>query len=121
VGVYWQSYGRIPSGREISGLEEEFELSHDLSRLLYTKEPAPDREPRLEQLIFRISQEASYRRFDTSDQLERLLRDLASVLSERLPPAAARGLVRGRRAALTPCSVVADTARHPRPREWPVG
>jgi hypothetical protein len=84
VGLYWQSYGRIPSDMEISGLEEEFELSHDLPRLLYAKVPAPDREPRLEELIARIRREASYRKFETSDQLERLLRDdLATVLSER--------------------------------------
>jgi hypothetical protein len=37
VGLYWQSYGRIPSDMEISGLEEEFELSHDLPRLLYAR------------------------------------------------------------------------------------
>jgi Domain of unknown function (DUF4062) len=40
VGLYWQSYGRIPSGMETSGLEEEFELSHDLPRLLYSKPAA---------------------------------------------------------------------------------
>ena len=84
VGLYWQSYGRIQSGMEISGLEEEFELSHDLPRLLYAKVPAPDREPGLEQLMLRVGQEASYRNFGTSDQLEQLLRDdLATVLSER--------------------------------------
>ncbi len=99
VGVYWQSYGRIPAGLEISGLEEEFELSHDLPRLLYAKVPAPDREPRLEHLMLRIGQEASYRKFETSDQLERLLRDdLATVLSERFATdrAAAAGPGSGR-------------------------
>src|SRR5215470_6290379 len=45
VGIYWQSYGQVASGLEVSGLEEEFELSRDLPRLLYAKEPAPDREP----------------------------------------------------------------------------
>ena len=87
VGLYWQSYGRIPSGMEISGLDEEFERSHDLPRLLYAKVPAPDREARLEHLMLRIGQEASYREFETSDQLERLLRgDLATLLSERFAP-----------------------------------
>jgi hypothetical protein len=90
VGLYWQSYGQVPPGSEISGLEEEFELSQDLPRLLYTKVPAPDREPGLEHLMSRIRQEASYRRFGTSDELERLLRnDLATLLSERF--AADRG------------------------------
>jgi predicted ATPase len=84
VGVYWQSYGRIPSGMEISGLEEEFELSQDLPRLLYAKVPAPDREPGLEHLMRRIGQEAAYRKFGSADQLEQLLRDdLATLLSER--------------------------------------
>jgi hypothetical protein len=51
---------------------------------LYVKVPAPDREPRLENLMHRIGQEASYRKFETPQQLERLLRDdLATVLSER--------------------------------------
>ena len=53
VGLYWQSYGQISSGAEISGLEEEFELSHELPRLLYAKVPAPDREPGLEHLMAR--------------------------------------------------------------------
>jgi Domain of unknown function (DUF4062) len=104
VGLYWQSYGQVPSGMEISGLEEEFELSHGLPRLLYVKVPAADREPRLEHLMLRIGQEASYRQFETSDQLERLLRDdLATVLSERF--AADRAAVAScRRAkALAPC------------------
>jgi predicted ATPase len=84
VGLYWQSYGQIPPGLEVSGLEEEFDLSRDLPRLLYTKEPAPDREPGLQHLMGRIREEASYRKFETADQLKRLLRDdLATVLSER--------------------------------------
>jgi hypothetical protein len=45
--LYWQSYGRVSPGQELSGLEEEFDLSHDLPRLLYVKTPASDREPRL--------------------------------------------------------------------------
>jgi predicted ATPase len=84
VGLYWQSYGRVLPGAEISGLEEELELSRDLPRLLYVKMPSPDREPRLERLISSIRQEASYRRFETSDELRRLVRDdLATLLSER--------------------------------------
>jgi hypothetical protein len=93
---------------EISGLEEEFELSHDLPRLLYAKVPAPDREPRLEHLMLRIGQEASYRKFETSDQLEQLLRDdLATVLSE--------GFAAGRAAGAG-----AGSARQ-RPRALPAG
>jgi hypothetical protein len=68
----------------ISGLEEEFQLSADLPRLLYVKAPAPDREPRLTELLSRIRENASYRRFRTAAELSRLVRDdLATLLSER--------------------------------------
>ena len=99
VGLYWQSYGRIPPGMEITGLEEEFELSDGLPRLLYVKVPAPDREPRLEQLISRIGEESSYRKFESSDELERLVRaDLATLLSERFAAGRATAAGPGRRA-----------------------
>ena len=47
IGVYWQRYGQLVPGARVSGLEEEFDLSGGLPRLLYVKGPAPDREPRL--------------------------------------------------------------------------
>jgi hypothetical protein len=69
---------------DVSGLEDEFELSRALPRLLYLKEPALDREPRLADLIGRIADEASYRTFRTPAELGRLVReDLATLLSER--------------------------------------
>src|SRR5215475_7499796 len=40
VGLYWQSYGRVGAGMNVSGLEEEFELSRDMPRLMYVKMPA---------------------------------------------------------------------------------
>jgi predicted ATPase len=84
IGVYWQSYGRVSAGMEISGLEEEYELSQRLPHLLYVKEPAPDREPRLSQLLSRMKAETSYRKFATAEELDRLVRDdLATLLSER--------------------------------------
>jgi Domain of unknown function (DUF4062) len=46
VGIYWQSYGWVAPGQQISGLEDEYELSAGLPRLIYVKSPAPDREPR---------------------------------------------------------------------------
>src|SRR5215469_6254295 len=46
IGLYWQRYGQIGPGMQVSGLEEEFALSSELPRLLYVKVPAPDREPR---------------------------------------------------------------------------
>jgi hypothetical protein len=96
VGLYWQRYGRLSPGMQISGLEEEFQLAHGLPRLVYVKTPAPDREPRLTELLTCMKQEASesYRYFRTPAELGRLVRDdLATLLSERFaatrPPAAA--------------------------------
>jgi hypothetical protein len=51
VGLYWQHYGYVAPGMEVSGLEDEFELSRGLPRLLYVKAPAPEREPRLTDLL----------------------------------------------------------------------
>ncbi|HKA93162.1 MAG TPA: DUF4062 domain-containing protein, partial [Acidimicrobiia bacterium] len=51
VGLYWQRYGWIGPGMDISGLEDEFRLSHSIPRLLYVKTPAPDQEPRLTAMI----------------------------------------------------------------------
>src|ERR1700742_4504299 len=50
VGIYWQSCGWVAPGEQFSGLEDEYRLSAGLPRLIYVKEPAPDREPRLAQL-----------------------------------------------------------------------
>lgn len=60
IGLYWQRYGQIVPGMDVSGLEEEFELSEALPRLLYVKAPAPGREPRLSDLMARISDESSW-------------------------------------------------------------
>jgi len=93
VGLYWQRYGQLVPGRRVSGLEEEFELSGGLPRLLYVKAPAPDREPRLADLLARIQEEssASYRHFRTPAELGRLVRDdLAVLLSERFAAAGAQ-------------------------------
>ena len=37
IGLYWQRYGQVGPGMELSGLEDEFELSGALPRLLYVK------------------------------------------------------------------------------------
>jgi len=96
IGVYWQGYGQRVPGAQVSGLEEEFDLSEGLPRLLYVKAPAPDREPRLADLLARIKEEdsASYRHFRTPAELGRLVRDdLAMLLSERFAAAAGRAAV----------------------------
>jgi predicted ATPase len=91
IGVYWQRYGQLVPGAQVSGVEEEFDLSDGLPRLLYVKGPALDREPRLADLLARIQAEASasYRHFRTPAELGRLVRDdLAVLLSERFAAAA---------------------------------
>ena len=90
IGLYWQWYGQLVPGAQVSGLEEEFDLSAGLPRLLYVKGPAPDRQPRLADLLARIREEssASYRHFRAPAELGRLVRDdLAVLLSERFEAA----------------------------------
>jgi predicted ATPase len=91
IGLYWQRYGQPAPGMQVSGLEEEFDLSGALPRLLYVKAPAADRDPRLGDLLARIQDDASasYRHFRTPAELGRLVRDdLAVLLSERFAAAA---------------------------------
>jgi predicted ATPase len=86
VGVYWQSYGWVAPGEQISGLEDEYRLSAGLPRLIYVKSPADDRDPRLTQLLARITHdgEVSYRQFSEPAELRQLVEnDLAVLLSER--------------------------------------
>jgi predicted ATPase len=86
VGLYWQRYGWIGPGMEVSGLEDELERSGALPRLLYVKAPAPDRDARLTAMLDRIRADGtdSYRTFRSLRELDRLVRDdLAVLLSER--------------------------------------
>jgi predicted ATPase len=109
IGLYWQRYGQPAPGMQVSGLEEEFDLSGALPRLLYVKAPAADRDPRLGDLLARIQDDASasYRHFRTPAELSRLVRDdLAVLLSERFAAAA------GQAAAAVPSP---GGARGPRP------
>lgn len=86
VGIYWQSYGWVAPESEISGLEDEFLLSDGLPRLVYIKEPALQREPRLAEMLERLIGDASisFREFGTPEELsELLLDDLAVLVTER--------------------------------------
>ncbi|MGH9133108.1 MAG: DUF4062 domain-containing protein, partial [Ilumatobacteraceae bacterium] len=86
VGLYWQRYGWIGPGMDISGLEDELRLSGGMPRLLYLKSPAPEQEPRLAAMIADLQSEGadSYRSFRSARELGRLVRDdLALLLSER--------------------------------------
>ena len=85
VGIYWQRYGWVAPGMDISGLEDEYRLAAGKPMLLYLKRPAPDQEPRLAEMIDDIREAGlvSYRTFATPRELERLLaEDLAVLLSE---------------------------------------
>ena len=93
VGVYWQSYGLVAPGEQLSGLEDEYHLAADLPRLIYVKAPAPEREPRLARMLARIRDEGgvSYQHFSHPGQLRRLVEnDLAVLLSERFEAAQSR-------------------------------
>jgi len=85
VGIYWQRYGWVGPGMEISGLEDEFRLAAGKPMLLYLKRPAPNQEPGLSAMIDSIREAGavSYRHFTTARELERLMvDDLAVLLSE---------------------------------------
>lgn len=87
VGIYWQRYGWVAPGEEASGLEDEYRLAAGrLPQLVYIKEPAPDRDAALAELLGRIQNDdrLAYRRFSTSDELAELVsEDLAVLVSER--------------------------------------
>ena len=96
VGIYWQQYGWVAPGEEVSGLEDEYLLSGDKPKLIYMK-AAAERQPRLTELLARVEADdrASYKHFDHADDLAELLADdMAVLLTERFPrpvPAAGPG------------------------------
>ena len=92
IGIYAESYGWVGPGMEVSGLEDEYRLSADKPRLVYTKKTS-QREPRLTTLLEAIRAEGvvSYRQFKDAGELGALVADdLALLLTERFvsPPAA---------------------------------
>ena len=99
VGVYWQSYGFATEQSPTSSLEAEYESGTGLPRLIYVKEPATDRDPRLSHFLERIQAEGfPTRRFESpGDLAEILVDDLATLLSERFgsPDADPRSLPLG--------------------------
>ncbi|GIF47619.1 putative ATPase [Asanoa ferruginea] len=89
IGVYGESYGWIAPGADRSGLADELDLARPLPRLIYVKEPAPRRDPRLESLLeaVRCAGDVSYRRFSDAPELRsQVEEDLAVLLSERFSP-----------------------------------
>lgn len=86
IGIYWKSYGWVAPGMHISGLEDEYNLSDKIPRLIYIKKPTPDREPALTNLLDRIRKDntSSYTYFSTPTELKELVQnDLALLLTER--------------------------------------
>lgn len=86
LGIYWQSGGWARDASQPTGLEDEFQAWTSGPRLLYIKEPAPNRDSRLAEFLADIAkaEESSYRRFATADELFSLVaQDLAMVVSER--------------------------------------
>ena len=85
IGIYAESYGWVGPGMEVSGLEDEYRLSADKPRLVYTKKTS-QREPRLTSLLEAIRAEGvvSYRQFEDAGELGALVADdLALLLTER--------------------------------------
>ena len=85
VGLYWERYGWVAPDMGISGLEDEYRLRGDQPMLLYVKEPAPNREPRLEALLDEMrAGPVPPKTFSTPEQLAELVgNDLALLLSAR--------------------------------------
>jgi predicted ATPase len=102
IGVYGERYGWIGPGMTISGLEDEYDLSAALPRLIYVRREAPGREPRLAELIVRMQADGgtSTTPYDSPEHLAELVADdLAVLLTEHFatsapaPPGLAPGWV----------------------------
>jgi hypothetical protein len=86
VGVYWQRYGWVGPGMDVSGLEDELRHASGMPRLVYVKVPAPQLEPGLATMLdaIRAAGDVSYKTFGRARELDDLLAgDLAVLLSER--------------------------------------
>lgn len=86
IGIYWQSYGYVAPGMEISGLEDEYLLAGEKPRLIYIKTPAGERESGLNKLLAQIKKDdkVSYKNFSSAEELRQLVEnDLALLLTER--------------------------------------
>lgn len=93
IGVYWQRYGWMAPGMEISGLEDEYQLAGQRPKLIYLKSPAPEREPELKRMLADIKDDGlSYQYFSNAAELGELVRnDLAVLLTERFEQARLAG------------------------------
>ena len=86
VGIYAERYGWVAPGESVSGLEDEYNLAPDFPKLIYIREPAPQREDRLGELLHRIRDDdrAAFKTFSSPQELRKLIEsDLAILLAER--------------------------------------
>jgi predicted ATPase len=86
IGLYWERYGWVAPDMTLSGLEDEYRLCGNKPKLIYIKTPAPNREPRLKQLLddIRNDDSVSYKSFSSAAELQQLIEnDLAIMLTER--------------------------------------
>lgn len=89
IGVYWNSYGWVAPGEDVSGLEDEYNLAPDIPKLIYLKR-SENRQERLERLLDKIRDDdtVSYVTFDDEEELRALVTaDLATLLAEHFDDA----------------------------------
>ena len=94
IGIYGQQYGWIAPDQEVSGLEDEYLNAGGMPKLVYVQSPAPDRDPRLSEMLSRIQSDGlSYRGFATSDELGTLIAEAtdASTATSRSPRRSTHG------------------------------
>lgn len=85
LGIYWESYGWIAPEMNISGIEDEYQLSREKPRLIYVKMPSCKRDPRLETFLDRIREDGDVvdKKFGSVDELRDLVaNDVALLLAE---------------------------------------
>lgn len=90
IGIYWERYGWVAPGMNISGLEDEFRLAHNFPKLIYIKTPAPNQEPELKALLQQIkdNEDTSYKYFSETTELSELIsNDLILLLTEQFEQA----------------------------------
>ena len=86
IGIYYNSYGWTAPDMEISGLEDEYQLSGAKPKLIYLKNTNGQRQEKLENLLSGIQKAdaVSYKHFTSAVELKELIEnDLAILLSEK--------------------------------------
>ncbi|HEV2754997.1 MAG TPA: DUF4062 domain-containing protein [Actinomycetota bacterium] len=126
VAIYSRRYGWVAPGMDVSGLEDEFNLSSGKPRLVYI-ESAVEREPEMDAFLDRVRAAGlSYKQFATVPELESLLaEDLVVLLTERFRtpdarPASGRSCSRRRFRCPRRRSLAARGRSPSSPRTWRV-